>query len=48
MTEGDAPVKEDGRVIILEVLGDCNSTFIVAEVSRTYSRELGELRLTWF
>ncbi len=25
-------VKEDGREIILEVLGDCNSTFIIVEV----------------
>ena len=32
MTEADAPVKEDERVITLEVLGDCNSTFIVVDV----------------
>jgi hypothetical protein len=32
MTEGDSAVKDDGRVIILEVLGDCNSTFIVVVV----------------
>ena len=32
MTEADAPVKEDERVITLEVLGDCNSTFIAADV----------------
>jgi len=32
MTVSDAPVKDDGRVMILEVLGDCNSTFIVVEV----------------
>jgi hypothetical protein len=32
MVEGDTLVKEDGRVIILQVLGDCNGTFIEAEV----------------
>jgi hypothetical protein len=29
---GVAPIKDDGRVTNLEVLGDCNSTLIVVEV----------------
>lgn len=32
MAASGAPIKGDGRVMVLEVLGDCSSTFIVVEV----------------